>query len=474
MDDDRERAERIRAAVEATNEWTARGRNGHVLKTHLFTRSVMTAFVAENDANTMRRPEPGVSDVQPVPAAFERLAALVDKYDALVTPETLRAYTTLRETAAPFLSLRALHRATLMAYQYHTFDTVLARLAATIESAVADAARDPSARARTVYCLALPDSRLDKSNLWYSAWAWRYTRLSYLIDVVAPSLAAVAALLRTLDEQQLTAKIFYVDDMTYSGSQVSDFIGRPSDINAEAAAATVAMVRARRIRLQPLVPFVAQTAYVAWHSALGAALRDPRASYALGTYDIPFDYGMSVFVPTPAMLLGNIAESDGVAFRQMWLRDDNRPEADLACAFELYRVLVSQMHKPVVVFEHKLADAVSLNTAFFSQATVRPPGEDVSRALVSIAGGSVPINMDGSVAFYKYLTWTYKTRRVTQSTSLAALVLAAAPACVTCAQPAVQRCGTCQLAFYCAAAECQQAHWLAGKHQIVCRSSSQT
>jgi hypothetical protein len=239
--------------------------------------------------------------------------------------------------------------------------------------------------------------------------------------------------------------------MAYSGSQLFDFL---SPINTQ--------VDPKRVTMIPLMPYLTQP-----------AIKRFRALEMRPSDDaVNFRFFQANIVSTPDDYLDATSEKRVVA--DAWR---TIPKQIAACgddpaaiyALQLLLQFVKNPNLPCIIFEHKMADDISINHSLFGQYTYVPPGEasNVQRALVAVGKSKDAPPLDGSTAFYTKLVWHYKTKKIKKSTTLVRAA-SAFYTCATCAAPATLVCGTCERAFYCPRTACRATHWREGGHAKIC------
>jgi len=417
---------------------------------HLIPSRIWDAFVRENADHTRLRPDPATNRVVPNAEGFERLARLVERYAPLVR-DALRGEN--------LVSLEDLFQAFQLSFKYFTFDRFLLELRTAANMAIQQA-RD----ADTVVFLALPSSRTDKSNLWLNAYLWLNTDMPSCVDFIVPSTTSAQRFMlycQSVSGRTMHARILYVDDMTYSGGQVVNFA------NIEQPTGNFPL---SRLTIIPIIPYVALMARRSFNYAT-------LVSVYVGHAFPAFQWNMTHLVEAPFdVLTSGVYDAPTVRRSHTFIKDvlqvrapsaDEWPDPETYYAVQLY-LLLSETTLPCVVFEHKLADSISLPWELFAQERAAP-GETAGIPLVTVGQGSTqqPITYKGSVAFYKALKWRYKTTPVKNALALSRLA-GAHFACATCHAPPTLQCGSCNLAYYCSNPACPKEHWTSGGHASIC------
>lgn len=136
------------------------------------------------------------------------------------------------------------------------------------------------------------------------------------------------------------------------------------------------------------------------------------------------------------------------------------------------------LDQPWIVFEHKLADFVSIPTALMVHLQfVRIPGIADLTATVPRSDGYASmdsVSRNGSKAFYSKLQWYFHAKNITSTAylrfnheTLLWEQMALAMQCVQCKQPVQLMCTGCSSMSYCSDT-CQQEHWASGQHELLC------
>lgn len=423
-----DRAEVLRHAYDASR----------ITQAFIIPARVMDMFVRENASNVEKRPDAS-NAVHPVPAAFDRLEQLVETYAPFLDGMFSKSYASLRD----------LHTIFRHCYHYVPFETLLSELETSVTSAVQSLTKERTANEHIIYFLALPQSRLHKSSLWFNAYAWLHTNIKDIVDFVAPSMAAVKRFLALLDTMGTgtvyEAKVLYVDDMSYSGLQLSQFIDRER------------VVDPKRLTMVPLVPYLTNSArrhFLSEEVSLGGTGTNFQF-FQTNIVSMPGDYiqAMEKKYPQRDIILQKKATT---------------PADDKEVTYALRLMSILAETKSDIIFEHKMADYESVNWELFAQRFAAPGESGTSaRALVTIGNGTQSIDPVGSKAFYTTLTWHFNATPISSSVPLANYTSVRAT-CATCHAPAVRTCTGCNLAFYCAEDECRATHMSHGYHAHVC------
>jgi hypothetical protein len=348
-------------------------------KRHVLSAALMTRLVNENRALLDVRPSMAENTaVRYSDKGLARLENLVNRYSAPLQNFTDGTWPTLME----------LHNAFELSRLYVPFETLLADLRGLVARAV-DRIRELRKGGQALICLALPDSRVDKSSIWFNAYLWANTDLSQHIDFVVPSTIGVGRLLNLLGPEW-TAHVFYVDDMAYSGSQMAEFClgeageGRDPD---------------SRVTIHPLLAYTAQQV--------------PRRFWGYTNGMIQFHPSLTIPVPEMGYWLQRATRS--LPSSDNWqetLRDFIRNiSGEEKYMIQVYAQFVGAIGFPIVLFEHKLADFASIPVELFMQVLQDPNDPDalpVDNQLVQIGDDNLPMDHYGTSAFYKSLQWTYQ------------------------------------------------------------------
>jgi hypothetical protein len=362
-------------------------------KRHVLSAAVMTRLVDENRALLEARPSMAENTaVRYSDKGLARLRDLVNRYSAPLQNFTDGTWPTLME----------LHNAFELSRMYVPFETLLADLRGLVARAV-DRIRDLRKGGQALICLALPDSRVDKSSIWFNAYLWANTDLSQHIDFVVPSTIGVGRLLDLLGPEWV-GHVFYVDDMAYSGSQMAEFClgemgeGREPDT---------------RVTIHPLLAYTAQGV--------------PRRFMGFTNGMIQFQ--PSLTIPVPEMGYWLQRPSRRLPALDDWqedLRDFERslsgPEKHMV---QVYAQFVAAVGFPIVLFEHKLADYASIPVELFMQVIQDPNNPDalpIDKQLVQIGDGNLPMGRYGTSAFYKSLRWTYQGLALSATNTLESML----------------------------------------------------
>jgi hypothetical protein len=285
-----------------------------------------------------------------------------------------------------------------------------------------------------------------RSNAWFSAYLWHTTGLR--ADFIIASDTLELECKKMTERHGFTRHRFlYVDDGSFSGSQVATFFDEESNRSSDTT-------------LIPVLAFCTADA------------RDTIDSYR-GKATVEWLKATIVFYQredlNPAFTKSDIEN----------VRAQLRQDAPGYSAV-LEEWVKTARHDRTIVCEHKLADTTSLNAMFLLEPSIPLSATESihGKPLVVIHG-----NVDaepGTAAFYKWLQWYTQSADGKEAVetfhvplgalaSFAAAAAVAPLACAVCAAPATQRCTQCGLAAYCAnGSGCQRTHWQALGHAAAC------
>ena len=305
---------------------------------HIFPAHVMDKLVSENRENLEKRPDPLVDAVRPLPESFDRLRRLAKEFDPVKTDLSIALW-------GP--SLAELYDAFLYSYKFVTFDELLGELEATVSHAVRVLLKERATNEDIVYFLALPNSRVDKSSIWFDSWAWLHVaELKELVDFVAPSMAAVRDYMEILreaagGEKRFQAKVLYIDDMAYSGMQAVDFLGRLRMKPAAATTTTLVFV--------PLLPYIAQKAMNLFKET----------EIELAAFSVKFQYFQCNVIATATDYLRAMHKEPyphDILRNTIALLQEQHKENPKVLFLARLMYMLGRTNFPAIVFEHKLAD----------------------------------------------------------------------------------------------------------------------
>ena len=318
-----------------------------------------------------------------------------------------------------------------------------------------------------VVFLALPNLRFDKSNAWFLLSLWHPSLRRRTGGVVGNGETA-QRLLQALQKRQPTRQfalcVLYVDDMAYSGGQIHNFLRHPFSPS-------------HREYFFPIIPFVTPQVlsqgerlgirYDLTHPQVIAPPANHLEQYTIRKYTRDVNGRTALgerYWKTTSLsdkpgstriafddLLNKMEGLVHVTEETKFLYRANRAVFDALCTF--YRL--SEIFKPCIVFEHKVADNVSVSSRLLAFPAIddAPFPVNTAPSLVNVTG---PLEK-GSRSFYKGLVWKETPTN------------ARFQSCLVCANPASFRCYRCKRASYCGHA-CQTAHWNA-VHESNCLSS---
>ncbi len=410
---------------------------------HVLSAAIFDRLVEENKDNLTRRP----TDANRVAYSEAGLARL-----KRICEENRLHETFLR---GDFPDLIHFYRAFERARTYVPFERLCDDLVTLTDRAVKDLRR--LGLEQTLVMLALPDSTVYKSSIWFDAHVWKASHLVDVVDLIipgAPALQRVVDALATVVASPFTRIIvLYVDDMAYSGSQLFDFTNALSHI---------ARPGTLPVDVWPLVAYMSD------------AVPSNMLQFSGPDERVPVAQRMTTPVRTLRYWLRHFEISPKEYRTEVAGLDDNFGLTDTKDMFlrDLYVTFVEALDFPVIVFEHKLADDASLAIDLFKQEKAFP-GESstlLQRQLVAIGTGQ-RVSGKGSEAFYRNLVWTYKQDELSDTGRLKLLysyALRAPITCFACAKPAHLVCSQCQVATYCGE-ECQRDHFEKGFHSIMCQ-----
>jgi hypothetical protein len=373
----------------------------------------------------------------------QRATEVLVAHDLLadVNESPISVWQALTPTLVPFATLKyELVRKTIMALQ-------------TIEARAQETGTEP------VIFLVLPNLRFDKSNAWFLLFLWHELailreRTTAVVGTRYEGHRLTTKLKERYPGRSFSSYMLYVDDMAFSGGQIMNFIGgRPFDPSYSE---------------DHFVPIIAFTT---------TALFERNRAQGTG---ISWEITGKTIIYSPAELLqcytGRNYENTGPYCRlqHYWKTRniDDKPGSNRIAYNELLRAMsglvrtddalcrtnedvfqavctfyrVAEIFKPVFVFEHKLADNVSVSSRYFKFPEIDDAPFPVVTAppLVNVEG----FVEKGSKSFYKDLAW----KRLPTPTSFT---------CHACHEKAQFRCLGCKTALYCSQ-DCQNMHWREG------------
>jgi hypothetical protein len=252
----------------------------------------------------------------------------LDVFDAAgVSPvrmntEALRAFI----AAEPSPVLRNLYTALFVdAIQFVPWRAFLDRFGSVVIETVESIKRKRDVtRPRRLTLLALPRRGVVKSNAWLVGFAW--PMLAHVVDYVVSDWRAVDRLVEALGDPSFEIDVLYVDDMIYSGRQ------------AQGILMGLGMKSAERTHIHIVAPFVATKG------------RDWLTMFAKGHKAAGLHLVPSVVIVAPYR--------DLVRPTIKQVRREHRDILPPAIEEMLLNFL--QEDKPIVFFEHKVADSESL------------------------------------------------------------------------------------------------------------------
>jgi hypothetical protein len=340
---------------------------------------------------------------------------------------------------------------------YIEFDTLMQRMVdITIHAlSLIDRVHD----SEPVVFFALPNLRFDKSNAWFLLTLWHSIaslreRVCGVVGNGETAKRLIAALRRRHGAQKkLALYVLYVDDMAYSGGQVLNFFGHPFHavddehflpiIPFVSARVLNSDAQARGIRYDLTWPQVINTpAHRIEQMTNRRYVRDIVGRTFLGERY----YATETLSDKPgstriayAELLGKMKQLIRVNDDTKSLYYENRDVFDAVCTF--YRL--SEIFKPAIVFEHKVADNVSISSRLLTFPSIEDAPFSVNTA-PSLVDAEGPLEK-GSKSFYKGLVWKQAPANARFQ-------------CFVCPKPGFFRCARCKIASYCGPT-CQASHW---------------
>jgi hypothetical protein len=314
--------------------------------------------------------------------------------------------------------------------------------------------------------LALPNLRFDKSNAWFLLSLWhQIASLRQRTSGVVGNGETAKRLLRALSKRHTSRRfalyVLYVDDMAYSGGQVLSFFGHPFDAD-------------NHEHFLPIIPFVgarvvnqnAQQLGIRYNLTWPQVIHTPahRIEQKTNRHYIRDIVGRTLFGQRyhDTETLSDKPGSSRIAFDELLMKmkgllrvndetrslyHENRNVFQAACTF--YRL--SEIFKPAIIFEHKVADNVSISTRLITFPTIddAPFPVNTAPSLVNMSG---PLEK-GSRSFYKGLVWKQAPANARFK-------------CLLCPKPASFRCSQCKVVSYCGTV-CQASHW-DSLHAMIC------
>ncbi len=342
-----------------------------------------------------------------------------------------------------FPSLVDLYNAFRASLVYVTFDEILRRIHAGVHEVLCHPIVQD---ANTLLLLVIPEHAISKSTMWFSVEAWLAADTSGLaerVDILLTTATRANSVANVGRDHGFTATAaIYMDDVVYSGMQLSEVVGELTD----------------DIHIFPIV------------AALTKKGRE-RANNAGGTV-----YWMQSSRVIDRSLR-DVLRSNGITVDSElepsdWNTLDDDREDDPSPVL-LYAQFLHMGELPTIVCEHKLADAVTVNSNLLLGSYVWVNKNHIMpnpHPLV-LVGGRDPVHAhSGSGAFYKTLKWRVHGEQQHSMPMQAALAAyhSAPLMCVACGtERAHSRCAGCSLAYYCSVA-CQSEHWQ-HQHALACK-----
>lgn len=388
-----------------------RDRRAHVIPGKVFDR-----FVNNNGRNTEARPTSEQSAVTLDAEGWAQLRNAVMRYGSV-------------DGRIPQLFDGICH-----VMNYFSFDVFLDRLYAVADEVLNTVKASPTFSSDIVF-LVVPEGKLEKSNLWLAAHLWlNFQLFRDLIHYVVFDAAGVSRVLRYLrrahSDRPYRAHVLLVDDMIYSGEQMSMTLDhfRDSDLTLTFHLVVPFMTRNGLLRIQG-----AAAAYPLNMASTAENNIDPRGFLVIDSV-IPEEEWAAARASGIDRNAVEIVRNTTDAFiakhfPNFPLRTTYPDNAEAQRALEVYlqqhqeqagALMLLLRLTPLrsghyTIFEHKLADYLSFETHFIGPVTRSQamaaflPYDPVKMPLVRY--GNRPLKSSdanlGTTAFYKQLTWSY-------------------------------------------------------------------
>jgi hypothetical protein len=415
---------------------------------HAISKSVWTNIMEANKNFLSKGPDPPMAYNNDVFRVLGdeviRANGVLDEYDLLKDPEN-----------NPMKVLSA------MTVAFKSFDELKVDLLTRTINTIRFIEERRAQGAQILVFLALPKLLFRKSTAWFLLFLWHQLQsLRNLTNAVVGNRFVMDSLFNTLKkrhpDKNFEGYTLYVDDMAYSGGQLVQFIGSKPFYEGRHLVPIVPLANAqllfnenfRQYELrwdisQPTIVYTpmdflqSQTGrrfvdrWGGMTELIGPFLASISSSTEPGSNKITFDnllYKMKG-------LVHETSRKDS-SYRT------NQRVFEAVCTF--YRI--SEIYKPIIILEHKVADNISISSRLFSFPEIEDAPFPVNTAppLVNLQGDVEK----GSKGFYSNLEWTHVPPNKDFK-------------CLLCHGFAQFRCLSCKKAVYCGMA-CQKSHWKEG------------
>ena len=417
---------------------------------YLLTFEKFNAIMEKNRARLNARPEKGTTAVQWNYTAVAEMEAAVHKASFVLGKYNFTIHN---------LGISTLFKAFKACITYVGFMQLLGNLRAIMKRVVNIHLENRKTNPKELIVLGIRNMNIQKSNMWLALHCWfNVPEMRKCIDCVAGD-SEIADRLKVKLGPDWKVYHLFIDDMSYSGGQLVHYCN--------------AIHRNNHV-LQPIIPFITSQVRqmfdnvpddtIDWFTSSPFVIQTPQE--ILLTYDkyTREDSGIKIpridriFKPDEQSLEDSMFYTrdmiDSIMKNLVTNRKDTtfalpwQTNVELESALLLYWRLMG-IHKPVIVFEHKFADSVSISTRFF-YLPLAPELQHLNLAptpLIHVSKQSLNQLEKGSIPFYRE-------------------ILTAQPYCWSCGltMAALNVCPTCDTATYCNV-DCQKIHWTAIHHK---------
>jgi len=419
------------------------------LQQYLLTFDKFNAIMEKNHGRLQARPERGVTDVRwnyqavaEMEEAVLKASLVLDKYNF-----------TIHE-----LRISTLFGAFKECMKNIGFMQLLGNLRAIMKRVTTLHLENRKSNPKELVVLGIRNMDIAKSNMWLALHCWfNVPEMRKCIDCVA-GYSEIADQLKVKLGPDWKVYHLFIDDMSYSGGQLIQYSN--------------AIHRTNHV-LQPIIPFLTSQVrnlfnnnvsedHFDWLTTSPFKIETPREillSHTGYTHSnvppfAPIFNEQEPSVEDSMFYTRDMVDTIMNTLTDLYLRKDAkrslpwRTDVDLERALLLYWRFLG-INKPVVVFEHKFADSISISTRFY-YLPLAPELQHLNLAptpLIHVSKKTLNQLEKGSIPFYRELF-------VTQ------------PYCWACGltMAALNVCPTCDTATYCNV-DCQKRHWQTVHHR---------